>query len=150
MLLKMDGDKYNKHTIDYIKTLSNLDNSEKNLNHKRRTCVLVNGQSKNMNNSFKWNRSPSSGDEDIVFKPMWVHSAAAIFIMIKYPHIRNNDSFVITIINSNLTEECLKIALDVLTEDEDCHDFIATSDIGFNSGKNLIITDETNGKIIYK
>ena len=140
----MDGDKYNKEIINHIKILSKLDNTDEILNTKHKICVLINGQSKNESKSFKWNRSISSGKEDIVQKQQFIHSAASIFMMIKYPHLRNSDSFVNIIINSNLTEECLKIALDVLTVDEDCIDFITNSDIIFNPESNVKIIDEND------
>lgn len=138
----MDGNKYNKEIINHIKILSNLDNTEEILQTKRKICVLINGQSKNENNSFKWNRIPSSGKEDIVYKLQYIHSAAAIFMLIKYSHLRKSDSFVSIIINSNLMEACLKIVIDVLTADEDCIDFVTNSDLIFNSGIDIKIIDE--------
>jgi hypothetical protein len=140
----MDGDKYNKEIINYIKLLSNLDNTEETLITKHKICILVNGQSKNENNSFKWNRSISSEKEDIVYKPQFFHSSAAIFMLIKYPHLRKNDSFINIIIESNLIEECLKIATDVLMSDKDGIDFVRNSDIIFNRENRIIIVDETN------
>jgi len=65
-------------------------------------------------------------------------------MLIKYPHLRTNDSFISIIINSNLTEECLKIATDVLMTDEDCFDFVTNSNLIFNSGRDMKIIDETN------
>lgn len=144
----MDGDKYNKEIINHIKLLSKLDNTEEVLNTKRKVCVYINGQSKNELNSYKWNRSPSLSNNDIVYKLQHVHSAAAIFMMIKYPHLRNSDSFVSIIISSDLTEECLKIATDVLTVDEDCVDFLTNSDLFFNPENTPIIVDETNGRVL--
>ncbi len=132
----MDGDKYNREIIYYIKLLANSDDET------LKVCILVNGQSKNEFNSFKWNRSITSGKEDIVYKQQHIHSAVAIFMMIKYPHLRKSDSFVNIIINSGLMDECLKIALDVLNADEDCHDFITNSDLIFNSENNFKIIDE--------
>jgi hypothetical protein len=140
----MDDNKYNKEIINYIKKFSSLDNTEENLVLKRRICVLVNGQSKNEDKFFKWNRSQSSGREDIVYKPQFIHSGAAIFMLIKYPHMRTNDSFINIIIESDLMNECLKIALDVLTADEDCTDFVTNSDFIFGSEFELRIIDETN------
>lgn len=140
----MDGNKYNKEIINNIKLLSNLDNTDEVLITKQKICVLVNGQSKNEFNSFKWNRIPSSGEEDIVYKQQFIHSSAAIFMLIKYPHLRKPDSFISIIINSNLMEACLKIATDVLNSDEDCYDFVTNSDLIFNSGRDMKIIDETN------
>jgi hypothetical protein len=68
----MDGDKYNKEIINHIKLLSKLDNNDEVLNTKQKVCVYINGQSKNELNSFKWNRSPSSGEEDIVYKKQFI------------------------------------------------------------------------------
>jgi hypothetical protein len=68
--------------------------------------------------------------------------------MIKYPHLRKPDSFVNIIINSNLMEECLKIATDVLMADKDCHDFVINCDFIFNGGNKVIIVDETNNSLI--
>ena len=144
----MDGDKYNKEIINHIKILSKLDNTDEILRTKHKICVLINGQSKNELNSYKWNRSPSLGNDDIVYKQQWVHSAASIFMMIKYPHLRTENSFVHIIINSNLTEECLKIATDVLMSDEDCIDFVTNSDLFFNQENKPTIIDETNGCIL--
>ncbi len=138
----MDGDKYNKEVINHLKLLSKLDNTEEILVAKRKICVYLNGQSKNEFNNFKWNRTPSSGQVDIVYKQQFIHSSAAIFMMIKYPHLRKTDSFVNIIIKSDLMKECLKIALDVLTADEDCIDFIINSDSIFNSSSNIKIIDE--------
>ena len=143
----MDGDKYNKEIINHIKLLSKLDNNDQVLNTKQKVCVYINGQSKNELNSFKWNRSPSSGEQDIVYKSQYVHSAGAIFMLIKYPHLRKNDSFINIIINSNLIDECLKIATDVLMTDEDCYDFVTNSDLIFNSGRDMKIIDETNDQL---
>ena len=144
----MDGDKYNKEIIKHIKILSNLDNTDEILVTKRKICVYINGQSKNEFNSFKWNRTPSSGKIDVVLKPQWIHSSAAIFMMIKYPHLRKDDSFIDIIIKSELMDECLKIALDVLNSDEDCIDFVTNCDLIFNSGHKTIIIDETNDSVI--
>jgi hypothetical protein len=143
-IIKMDGDKYNKQIIDYIKILSISNNTEEFLNEKRSLCVLINGQSQNSQNKSKWNRSISTGELDIVYKPQFIHSAAAIFMLIKYPHLRKNDSFIDIVINSNLTKECLKIALDVLTVDDDCSDFITNSEKIFNSEMIVTIIDEIN------
>jgi len=125
-----------------------LNNTDEILQTKQKICILINGQSKNENNSFKWNRIHSSGKEDIVYKGQYVHSAAAIFMLIKYPHLRNSDSFISIIINSNLTNECLKIVSDVLIADNDCIDFITNSELIFNSRNNIKIIDETNDSII--
>lgn len=144
----MNGDKYSQEIITKIRSISLLNNSEENLILKRRICVLVNGQSKNEHNSFKWNRSISSGREDIVYKQQYIHSSAAIFMLIKYPHMRPNDSFISIIIESGLMNECLKIALDVLTADEDCYDFVTNSDFIFNSDFHIKIVDESNNSKI--
>ena len=144
----MNGNKYNAEIISHIKILSNLENTDEVLNTKQKICVYINGQSKNEFNIFKWNRSPSSGNEDIVYKKQFIHSGASIFMMIKYPHLRNSDSFVNILIASNLTEECLKIATDVLMADEDCIDFVTNSDIIFNSENKTIIVDETNDRVL--
>ena len=142
----MDGDKYNKEIIYHITMLSKLDNTEETLKAKKKVCILINGQSKNEHNSFKWNRSILPGEPDIVYKRQEIHSSAAIFMMIKYPHLRKDDSFIHTVIKSNLTDACLKIALDVLSSDEDCINFIENSDKIFNSGMDITIVDETNNK----
>src|SRR5437879_4768295 len=104
----------------------------------------------NLNNSFKWNRSPSSGNDDIVYKQQFIHSAGSIFIMVKYPHLRKIDTFIDVIISSNLMDECLKIAIDVLSVDEDCIDFLTNSDIIFDPENKIKIIDETNNKVIFK
>lgn len=69
-------------------------------------------------------------------------------MLIKYPHLRKTDSFINIIINSNLTDACLKIATYVLMLDEDCYDFVTNSDLIFNSGKDMKIIDETNDRVL--
>jgi hypothetical protein len=109
---------------------------------------LINGQSKNEHNSFKWNRSISSDTYDFVQKPQFVHSSAAIFLLIKYPHLRPNDSFIDTIIKFGITEECLKIATDVLSIDPDCNNFLTNHDKIFNPVNKMTIIDECNNRTI--
>ena len=132
----MEGGKYNKKIINHIKILSNSDNTEKILNVKRKVCILVNGQPKNEQNIFK---SILRNELDIESKPKCVRSAVAIFLLIKYPHFRGNNSFINIVIKSNLTEEFLKIALDVLTVDKECIDFITNCDKIFNS--EIVVTN---------
>jgi len=144
----MEGDRYTQEIITKIRSLSLTNNTEENLKLKRRICVLINGQSKNEHNSFKWDRSISSNKQDFVLKSQYIHSGSAIFLLIKYSHLRPNDSFVDTIIKSGITEECLKIATDVLSVDPDCNDFLINYDKIFNPDNKMTIVDECNNKTI--
>jgi len=143
----MDGDKYSKEIINHIKILSNLPNNDENLCTKRKTCILINGQSQNEHISSKWNRSLDSDNPDIVFKPQFFHSSAAIFLLIKYPHFRPSNSFITIIIKSNLMDECLKMATDVLMADLDGIDFVKNSDLLFSDPHKIRIVDEINNSV---
>lgn len=139
----MDGNKYAKDVINNLTILSNSDQLEL----KRTSCVLINGCSSTANESLRWNRSYDPNILDIILKPQYFHSAASIYLLIKYPHLRKSDSFIHIIINSGLEEVCMKIACDVLNNDIDGVSFINNADYVFNN-LDVVIIDDLNHKIL--
>lgn len=102
-----------------------------NLPAKRSMCIWINRQVKNSKNMLEWDKGAPFAKK-IVYKPQYIHSAAAIYTLLKYPQLRSDDSFILLAINSKLEDECLKIATDVLLADKDCINFITYSDSIFN------------------
>lgn len=107
----------NEYLITYVKSFDNLP-SDILLKSKRELCLTLDCQPANtINNLSKWNNFTN--------KPQYIHSAAKLYLSIKYEHLRSKESFVNLIFESNLQIECLNIAIDVLRADEDCHKFLA-------------------------
>jgi len=136
----MDGDKYTDEIINYIISLSQLNNYQ-SLETKKDICLLINGESRNKDKITKFGLD----GENITMKSQCFHSAAAIYILLKYPHLKPENSFIDLVIKSNLILACLKIATDVLSSDSDCINFINKSDQFFGVHHNTIIID--NNKI---
>lgn len=132
----MDGNKYTADIITGIIVLS-WTGSDEQLDLKRDICILVNGESDNKDKISRFGIS-----NETVMKPQYVHSAAAIYIMLKYPGLRKDDSFIHIVLKSNLEEPCLKIATDVLSADPDGLNFINLGDSIFNSDSDVILVDE--------
>lgn len=120
---------------DLIKSISKLylvdEDNEETIKQKGILCTLINGKPEIISTvKTEWNRSIIYGEIDIVMKPQYLHSAVAIYILIKYPEVRERhpDNFYEMISKSNIEKECLKIAIDVLKSDNDGISFINNSD----------------------
>ena len=88
---------------------------------------MITGKNLNEKDS-EWNRSVIYGEVDTVYKPPYLHSSAAIYILIKYPNTRPIGSFYNMISKAFIEKECLKIATDVMKSDVDGIAFIEHSD----------------------
>ncbi len=109
------------------------------IDKKRKIChILVSGKKETYNICSKW----FTGE---IEKPQYIHSAASIYVLIKYPHFRPADSFVNLIIEHS-NKECenawLKIATDILNSDPDGINFVNNSDNLLNTNNKVAIVSE--------
>jgi hypothetical protein len=95
----------------------------------------------------KWVKNMGNPNEEIVEKPQYFHSAAAIYLLITCPHLTGKDSFIKGI-NYKQLPLALKLALDILNTDEDGVEFIKSSNEMFVSKKEFCIIDEHNNSNI--
>lgn len=122
-----------------INSVIQLSLSDDMLDKKREIChIFVSGKNETYNIYSKW-------FDGKVEKPQYMHSATSIYILIKYPHFRPNDSFVNLIIEAGT--ECenawLKIATDILIGDPDGINFVKNSDNVFANNNKITLVDET-------
>lgn len=108
---------------------------------KKLECVIINGFPANkINELHRWNRS--SNTIDIVMKPQWFHSAAAIIILHLNPSLVNEKSFYNDV---KLNEAYyIQIAKDVLASDEDGALFLKN----LSQISEAIIIDDHNKKTL--
>jgi hypothetical protein len=131
-----------------VDRLSKLDSKESLADKKIYCCALTGFSGETVDQLHKWNRNIKPyGKIDIVMKPQYLHSAMAIYVLLKYPQYRPINSFVNMIIQNKGEATCLKIAIDVLQEDPDGANFVLNSDALLNS-KDMNIVDEHNNKVV--
>lgn len=140
---------YSPEIISGIKIISLLSDNDY-LQSKKEICMLINGRSEDdLNVLSRWGIADpnNTDDNEITLKPQYIHAATSIYLLIKYPQLRPESSFVTLIINSKIENECLKIALDVLNSDPDCKNFASDVESVFGSTSTVYIADQINDTI---
>ncbi len=133
--------------ITRAKLLAPLSNNKKYLKLKKRVICQMNGFS---GDAIHLNHRYMShiGTPKLVMKPQTFHSAVAMFILLKYPHLRKPNSFIDKIIAAEGAEAaCMKLSQDILKGDEDGRDLIQNGDTYFGPNESYILVDDANQKI---
>jgi hypothetical protein len=113
-------------------------------------CCTITGMSHTgVYELHKWAKNAEKENYIIIEKPQYIHSAAAIYLLITYPHLTGADSFMNSI-NSQQKPLALRLALDILNNDEDGVEFIKSSKEMFESKEVHIIDEHNNATIVNK
>lgn len=117
--------------------LSSLVQDMKNvtLEQKRKICLQLTANNETTVPT-KWNRDLTSKEGEWVLKPQYFHSAAGLYLFLKYPHLRFESSPVDSILEKGFEKEFLNLASAVLSADPDGLSFLA---IDFNSSRGQIV-----------
>ena len=119
-------------------------NAKKNLDLKKKLCCEINGfYGKQIHELHPFNKSVTG--MELVMKPQTFHSALSIYILLKYPQIRSENSFINLITDRRAESVFMKLVTDVLSADDDGVDFIKSCDPHL-TGLNIFI-DEHNNKV---
>jgi len=126
-----------------MQNLAQLADSACTLRQKQEICCNVMGfTGLQMDAMHRYQASPTN---KLVMKPQTFHSAVAIFLLLKYPHIRPKKSFVNIIIAQKVEDCFLKLATDILSQDVDGLDLIAHGDAMFcNPDQANVLVDDHN------
>ncbi len=142
-------DVFNAQTIKNLNILANTRYYE--MSHKKKLmCLLVNGFPENeMNTKHKWNKNPTAIESEIIEKEQWFHSAASIFMLLKYPRFQKEDSFVNIINTQELKSIFLILATHVLMNDIDGIQFMKDLETVMSSESDAIcFVDNKNSKVV--
>ncbi len=117
--------------IGLARSCANTD-SEQFINAKRIVCCTLNGfASGEINKLYKFGTSTSSRtldirnandvgiDGDTKMKPRYFHSAISIYLLLKYPKLRSETSFINIALRNNAESDFMKISTDILKMDPD-------------------------------
>jgi hypothetical protein len=86
------------------------------LRYKREACCGINGM-------WSYDVLCPYG-ESRVMKPQWLHSATAVYLLLRKPEMRHKSSFAWLIVRGNLVSEYIELATEVLRSDDEGRRFL--------------------------
>lgn len=142
-------DVFNAQTIKNLNILANTRHYEMT-RKKKLMCLLVNGFPENeMNTKHRWNKNPTAFQSEIIEKEQWFHSAASIFMLLKYPRFQKEDSFINIMNTQELKSIFFTLATHVLMNDIDGIQFMKDLETVMSPESDTIcFVDDKNSDVI--